>query len=151
PSSDEEASMNRILFKTTIPFIEDDWHVGRFSLVQRHLRSLIGADGSARYQVDARDRVENGAGDDVDLRDAGEGAYDQMWLVGTASTGALTQGDVDAIDRFRRSGGGLLLTRDHQDLGSCLCRIPIVGMAEHFQRVNPETEASRRRVDDTET
>ena len=121
--------MHRILLKTTIPFTEDDWHIGRFSLLQRQLRSLIGAGGRQLYEVDARDRVESGAGDDVDLRAAGEGAYDQVWLFGTDSTGALTQGDVDAIVRFRPSGGGLLLTRDHQDLGSCLSKLPVVGMA----------------------
>jgi hypothetical protein len=143
--------MHRILLKTTIPFTEDDWHIGRFSLLHRHLRSLTGADGSTLYEVDARDRVENGAADDVDLRAAGDGAYDQVWLVGTDSAGALTQGDVDALARFRRSPGGLFLTRDHQDLGSCLCRIPVVGLAQHFQSVNPEPDAAKRCVDDRET
>src|SRR6476661_4540456 len=92
--------MHRVLLKTTIPFTEDDWHIGRFALLQGHLRSLTGADGSPLYEVDARDRVENGAGDDDDLRAAGAGAYDQVWLIGTDSTGALTQGDVDALTRF---------------------------------------------------
>ena len=45
----------------------------------------------------------------------------------------------------------MLLTRDHQDLGSCLCEIPLVGMAQHFQRVNPEPDTEKRRIDDTET
>src|SRR5262245_13537622 len=113
--------MHRILLKTTSSFIEDDWHIGRFALLQRHLRSLIGADGSPLYEVDARDRIGNNAGDDADLRAAGEGAYDQVWLIGTDSAGALTRRDIDAVARFRQSGGGLLLTRDHQDQGSCLC------------------------------
>jgi hypothetical protein len=142
--------MHRILLETTIPFTEDDWHIGRFSLLQRHLRSL-GADGRALYEVEARDRVENAAGDDVQLQAAGEGAYDQVWLIGTDATGALTPGDVDALARFRRSGGAMLLTRDHQDLGSCVCRIPVVGLAEHFQRVNPEPDRAKRCVDDRET
>jgi hypothetical protein len=143
--------MHRILLKTTIPFTEDDWHIGRFSLLQQHLRSLMGADGRALYQVDGRDRVENGARADTDLQAAGDGAYDQVWLIGTDSTGALTRRDIDALAQFRRSEGGLLLTRDHQDLGSCLCTIPVVGMAEHFQRTNPEADSARRCVDDTES
>jgi hypothetical protein len=143
--------MHRVLLKTTIPFTEDDWHIGRFSLLQQHLRSLTGPDGSPRYEVDARDRVENGAGGDRDLQAAGEGRYDQVWLIGTDSTGALTRRDVDALGEFRRSGGSLLLTRDHQDLGSCLCTIPVVGLAQHFQRTNPESDGARRCVDDTES
>ena len=143
--------MHRILLKTTIPFTEDDWHIGRFSQLQRHLRSLVDADGKALYEVDARDRVENGAGDDVDLLAAGENAYDQLWLFGADAVGALTREDVDAVARFRRSGAGLLLTRDHQDLGSCLFNIPIVGIAQHFQRVNPEPDAARCCIDDRET
>src|SRR4029077_21122027 len=132
--------MHRVLLKTTIPFTEDDWHIGRFSLLQQHLRSLTGPDGSPLYEVDARDRVENGAGGDRDLQAAGEGRYDQVWLIATDSTGGLTRRDVDALGRFRRWGGSLLLTRDHQDLGSCLCTIPVVGLAQHFQRTNPESD-----------
>ena len=30
----------RILLQTTIPNHEDDWHIGRFSLLAEHLRSL---------------------------------------------------------------------------------------------------------------
>jgi len=143
--------MHRILLKTTIPFTEDDWHIGRFSLLRQHLQSLTGADGSPLYEVDARDRVEDAAGDDRNLQAAGERAYDQVWLIGTDSTGALTRRDVDALTRFRRSGGALLLTRDHQDLGSCLCTIPVVGQAQHFHRANPESDRARCCVDDTES
>jgi hypothetical protein len=109
------------------------------------------ADGNQLYEVDARDRVVNDANCDVDLLAAGEGIYDQVWLIGADSTGALTQEDIDAIDRFRRSGGGLLLTRDHQDLGSCLCTIPVIGATQHFQRANPEPDCSRHCVDDAES
>src|SRR5262245_29594443 len=143
--------MHRILLKTTIPFTTDAWHIGRFSLLERHLRSLIEPDGSALYEVDARDRVEDAAGGDVDLQAASEGAYDQVWLFGTDATGALTEADIDALARFRRSRGGVLMTRDHQDLGSCLSRLPVVGMAQHFQRVNPEPDTARHCVDDRET
>lgn len=36
---------NRILVKTTIGQVADDWHVGRFSLLTDHLRSLKDASG----------------------------------------------------------------------------------------------------------
>jgi len=93
--------MQRILLKTTMPFIENDWHVGRFSQLQDHLRSLA-TNGARLYEVHARDRVEDDAGADVDLRAAGEGQYDQVWLIGTDSTGTLTPQDLDAVARFRR-------------------------------------------------
>jgi len=143
--------MQRILLKTTMPFIEDDWHVGRFSQLQDHLRSLATANGAPLYEVHARDRVEDDAGADVDLQAAGEREYDQVWLIGTDSTGTLTPQDVAAVARFRRSGGGLLLTRDHENLGSRLCTIPVVGLAQHYQRANPESDPARRRVDDTKS
>jgi hypothetical protein len=60
--------MHRILLKTTIPFREDDWHTGRFSLLQEHLRSLTGAHGSPLYDVEARDRIEDAAGGDRNLQ-----------------------------------------------------------------------------------
>src|SRR5262249_57209832 len=99
--------MHRILLKTTSSFIEDDWHIGRFALLQRHLRSLIGAGGSPLYEVAARDRIENGKGDDVDLRAAGEGAYNQVWLIGNDPAGALTRRHIHAVAPLRQSRGGL--------------------------------------------
>jgi len=29
-----------ILLQTTIPFVEDDWHIGRFSMLHDHLASI---------------------------------------------------------------------------------------------------------------
>lgn len=55
--------MTRILLKTTIPFAADDWHVGRFALLQAHLRSLGAGD-----EVTARDRVAGGPGGGADAR-----------------------------------------------------------------------------------
>ena len=40
--------MQRILLKTTIPFTEDDWHVGRFSLLQQRLFTRSDTSISAR-------------------------------------------------------------------------------------------------------
>src|ERR671921_726105 len=41
----------RILLQTTIPAVEDDWHVGRFSLLRAHLESLRDEGGRALCEV----------------------------------------------------------------------------------------------------
>lgn len=135
--------MARILLKTTIPTMADDWHIGRFSL----LAANLAGNGHA---VTARDREEDGEGD-IDLRAAAGGAYDQIWLFGVDVTGALTPADVAALDTFRARGGGLMLSRDHQNLGACLAKIGGIGTAQNFQDANPESDATRHCIDDTET
>ena len=57
----------RILVKTTNGPVVDDWHVGRFSLLTNHLRSLKDSSGGVLCEVVARDRIENQNGDDVDF------------------------------------------------------------------------------------
>jgi hypothetical protein len=141
----------RILLKTTIGAIENDWNVGRFSLLAQHLRSLRDPSGSALYDVVARNRSENVAGDDVDLAELAGGAYDQLWLIGTDVTGALTTGDVEYITRFRKQGGGTLLSRDHEDLGACITRLGSLGATQYFHSANPDPDESHRCRDDSET
>ena len=141
----------RILVKTTIGPVPDDWHVGRFSLLTEHLRSLKDSSGGVLYDVVARDRNENPKGDDTDLLQLANGAYDQLWLIGTDVTGALTSADVENLAQFRRRGGGILLTRDHQDLGACLTRLGALGTTQYFQTANPDPEESHRCCDDLET
>ena len=67
----------RILVKTTIGPVPDDWHVGRFSLLTEHLRSLKDSSGGVLYDVAARDRSVNQGGDDTDLVQLARGACDQ--------------------------------------------------------------------------
>ena len=141
----------RILLKTTIGSLENDWNVGRFSLLAQHLGSLRDLSGSPLYEVVARNRAENAAGDDVDLVELASGAYDQLWLIGTDVTGALTAGDVEHITRFRRQGGGTLLSRDHDDLGACLTRLGALGTTQYFHTANPDPDESHRCRDDCET
>ena len=140
-----------ILLKTTIGAVADDWNVGRFSLLAAHLRTLRDARGELRYEVFARDRVENATGDDRDLALAATGAYAQVWLIAADPVGALTETDIENIKGFRRAGGGILLTRDHQDLGACLARLGALGATQYFQSVNPDPDTSRRCLDDRET
>lgn len=139
----------RILLKTTIPTTEDDWHIGRFSLLAAHLENCTDASGS-RHDVAARDRIE-ADGDDVDLIAAARGEFDQIWLFGVDVTNALSDNDVENLRTFRAGGGGLFLTRDHQDLGACLSRIAEIGPSQYFQTANPEPDAARHCIDDVDT
>ena len=132
-----------ILLKTTIPPTPDDWHIGRFGLLAVHLDSL-------GHTVTARD-LDQRDGADTDLAAAADGAHDQLWLFGVDGTGALGPADIDAIDRFRARGGGVLLSRDHQDLGACLGLIPGIGLTQHFQSRNPESDPERQAADDIGT
>lgn len=140
----------RILLKTTIGPEPDDWHVGRFSLLAGHLASLK-ENGQPIYAVTARDRAVNESGDDLDLVRLAAGDFDQLWLIAADATGALTPGDVENIAAFRGRGGGIMLTRDHQDLGSCLAGLGPLGATQYFQSVNPDPDPSRRCCDDVET
>jgi len=140
-----------ILLKTTIGAVADDWNVGRFSLLAAHLRTLRDARGELRYEVFARDRVENATGDDRDLALAATGAYAQVWLIAADPVGALTETDIENIKGFRRAGGGILLTRDHQDLGACVTKLGALGATQYFQSVNPDPEPARRCRDDRGT
>src|ERR1700731_5350694 len=98
----------RILVKTTIGPVADDWHVGRFSLLTDHLRSLKDSAGGALYDVVARDRSENQNGDDTDLVQLASGAYGQLWLNGADETGGMTSADGNNVAQFRLRGGGIL-------------------------------------------
>ncbi len=139
-----------ILLQTTIPSVEDDWHIGRFSLLRRYLESLTGDDGAPLFSVTARDRIAPGEPDPV-LAALDDSDYGQLWLFAVDPGDGLTQEDCAGISRFRRRGGGLLVTRDHMDLGSSVCSLAGVGAAHHFHSKNPEPDPARRRIDDPYT
>ncbi|MDF5721650.1 MAG: hypothetical protein PUP91_14450 [Rhizonema sp. PD37] len=63
----------------------------------------------------------------------------------------MTEIEVGAIARFRQRGGGMLVARDHQDLGSCLCDLDDIGSANHFHSKNEDPDESRRCIDDPYT
>jgi hypothetical protein len=138
----------RLLVKTTIGPVEDDWHVGRFSRLTGHLAALRGEDGAPLYAVTARDRAEDAVGDDIDLAAFAAGDFDQLWLFAVDVTGALTQTDAAHIEAAQAAGRGVLLTRDHQDLGACLTKLGDVGQAQHFRTENPDPDPARRCRDD---
>jgi hypothetical protein len=136
--------MASILLKTTIPFAADDWHIGRFAMLRDHLTGL-------RHAVTARNRMVDADGDDIDLAGLAASPIDQLWLFAVECHAGLTAADAEGIARFRARGGGVLATRDHQDLGACLLRLGELGAAHHFQTLNPEADADRQCRDDVAT
>ena len=140
----------RILLQTTIPPIEDDWHIGRFSLLRDYLSGLTDDDGQPLCAVTARDRTAPGAPDPI-LSTIDQSNFDQLWLFAVDVGDGLTSEDCEAIGRFRESGRGLLVTRDHMDLGSSVCTLGGVGNAHFFHSTRPEPDPSRHVADDRET
>lgn len=139
----------QILVKTTILYTEDDWHIGRFTLMRRQLESMRDASGHPCFKLVARDRIASPDGDDVDLARLDD--FDELWLIAADVTGALTSSDITHINEFRTPGGGVFLTRDHQDLGACLTRLGPIGTTQHFHTVNPEDLLERQCCDDQDT
>jgi hypothetical protein len=134
----------RILLQTTIPFAEDDWHVGRFSLLAQEL-----ADSAPNVDVVARDRAS--ASDDPVLSTIDRSDFDEAWILAVDTGRGLTTAEREALVRFRNRGGGLVTARDHQDLGSCLASLPGVGSANHFHSVNLDPVETNRSRDDPYT
>jgi hypothetical protein len=141
----------RILLQTTIPVIEDDWHIGRFSLLREHLSGLKNREGGALCEVTARDRETNADGDDHVLSRLDSTGFDELWLFAVDQGDGLTTADCEGITRFRQRGGGILATRDHQDLGSSLCTLGGVGRAHFFHSQHPDPDETRHTRDDQNT
>jgi hypothetical protein len=139
-----------ILLQTTIRTIEDDWHVGRFSLLRRFLTALSADDGRPLFSVSARDRVPPGQPDPV-LSTLDNSDYKELWLFAVDTGDGLTDQDCAGISRFRQRGGGLLVARDHMDLGSSVWALGGVGAAHYFHSKNPEPDPTRHRIDDPYT
>lgn len=140
----------RILLQTTIPPIADDWNIARFSMLRDHLAGLTDDSGAPLYEITARDRTPPGAPDPV-LSTLDQSDYDELWLFAVDTGDGLHEEDCAAIGRFRRMGRGLLVTRDHMDLGSSVCTLGGVGNAHFFHSKNAEPDPARRTVDDRET
>jgi hypothetical protein len=146
--------MNRpihILLQTTIPATEDDWHIGRFSLLAEHLGSLKDGEGGTLCDVTSRNRETNEDGDDEVLSRLDATDFDELWLFAVDTGDGLTTADCQGITRFRQRGGGILSTRDHQDLGSSLCTLGGVGRAHFFHSKHPDPDETRHTRDDQET
>jgi hypothetical protein len=141
----------RILLQTTIPKTEDDWHIGRFSLLRDYMASLKDPEGAACIQVVTRDREEDADGHDPVLSSLDRSGFDELWLFAVDAGDGLSKEDCAGITRFRQRGGGILATRDHQDLGSSICTIGGVGRAHFFHTQNLDPDEARHAPDDTYT
>jgi len=141
----------KILLQTTIPYTEDDWHIGRFSMLAEHLRSLKDENGNVLYEVAARNREANRDGIDPLLSTFNELDFDQIWLFGLEVEGGLSAEECESITKFRQRGGGILATRDHSDMGCSMCTIGGVGAAHYFHSKHQDPDESRRCRDDNVT
>lgn len=140
----------RILLQTTIPSIADDWNIGRFSMLRDYLAGLVDEQGAALCDVTARDRAAPGAPDPI-LSTIDTSDYDEVWLFAVDTGDGLDTEDCAALGRFRERGRGLLVTRDHMDLGSSVCTLGGVGEAHFFHSRNRDPDETRHVIDDRET
>jgi len=125
----------KVLLQTTIVPQDNDWTAIRFSRLREYLSSLKAADGSAQFEVTARDRGPVDAPDPV-LSRLDRSDYDELWLFAVDEGDGLHEGDTAGILRFRERGGGLLIARDHMDLGCSVCPLGPVGAANLFHTRN---------------
>ena len=137
-----------ILLQTTIPQTEDDWSIARFSLLRDQLASIRDESGRAVYKVTARDREVDADGNDVLLSVLDTTDVDELWLFAVDTGDGLSGADCEGITRFHQRGGGILTTRDHQDLGSSLCTLGGVGRAHFFHSQHQDPDQSRNVRDD---
>ena len=139
----------KVLLQTTIPTTADDWGIARFSLLGQFLREQQRC-GAPLFDVTMRDRENLGSPDPV-LSTLDQSDFDEMWLFAVDVGNGLTAADCAAISGFRRRGRGLLVTRDHMDLGSSICDLGGLGEAHHFHSRNLDPDATRRALDDSIT
>lgn len=92
----------RILLQTTIQPQEDDWNIGRFSLLRDHLASLKDQDGQYLYAVTARNRVTPAGQDDPVLSKLDRADFDELWLFAVDVGDGLNDREAAAIEK---SGG----------------------------------------------
>lgn len=140
----------KVLIQTTIPTAEDDWSVARFSRLGGLLREQRDDSGNPVYDVTMRDRDPPGRPDSV-LSTIDQSDFDELWLFAVDTGDGLTEEDCAAIGRFRKSGRGLLVTRDHMDLGSSVCTLGGVGEAHYFHSSHQDPDVERRKRDDPNT
>ena len=138
----------KILLQSTIVPTDDDWHIGRFNLLRNYLASLRAADGSPLTVVEARNRAAPPGTPDPVLSKLDSSDFDELWLFAVDVGDGLTEEDCAGISRFRRRGGGLMVTRDHHDLGSSVCSLGGVGPAHYFHSKNTDPDPSHRYNDD---
>ncbi len=120
-------------------------------MLRDHLASITDEAGEPLYKVTARDREVGPDGNDTVLSVLDKTDFDELWLFAVDPGDGLTVADCQGVTRFRQRGGGILTTRDHQDLGSSLCTLGGVGRAHFFHTKHPDPDESRHVRDDQDT
>jgi hypothetical protein len=142
----------RLLLQTTIPAIEDDWSIARFSLLQDYLTSLKDEAGDALCTITARDRTVDREGNDPVLSTLSRADFDELWLFALDTVvGGLSTQDCAGITAFYQQGGGVFTTRDHQDMGVSILGLDMLGHFHYFHTQNPDPDDSRCCRDDIYT
>jgi hypothetical protein len=136
----------RVLLQTTIPPTADDWSIERFSLLADLLRREKDESGRPLFAVTMRDRDPLGQDDSL-LSRLDRSDYDELWLFAVDIGNGLSEADRRGIEAFRARGGGVLVARDHMDLGSSVCDLAGIGAAQHFHTRNVDPHAPAVRDD----
>jgi hypothetical protein len=138
----------RILLQTTLlAGTSDDWTIDTFSLLQTYLKTQL----DAPAHITARDRQPNAQGDDPVLSQLDHQAFDQLWLFALDTGDGLSEADAAGINRFYAQGGGLLTTRDHQDMGKSLMALDNIAPFHYFHTAQPDPDPDRCCNDDCHT
>lgn len=127
-------TINVLLQTTIVPTVED-WDIARFGLLADFLRQQRDDRGNPMFTVTARDREPPDADDPV-LSNLHRSDFDQMWLFAVDMGAGLRPKELEAICEFRRNGRGLLLSRDHMDVGISVCTLDGIGAAHQFHTKN---------------
>ena len=141
----------RVLLQTTIPTTQDDWSIWRFSMLNSYLSSLKDEAGNLLFEVTARDKESDAEGNDPVLSSLDKSNFDQLWLFALDVGDGLTDKDTAGINAFRRRGGGILTTRDHQDMGCSMCDLVDIGDTHYFHTQNIDPDETRCCADDPYT
>ena len=120
-------------------------------MLRDELASIKDESGQTLYEVTTRDRESDAAGNDPVLSTLDKTDFQELWLFAIDQGEGLTMTDCQGITRFRQRGGGIMATRDHQDLGASLCTLGGIGRAHFFHSNNPEPDPSRHVPDDPYT
>jgi hypothetical protein len=142
--------VTKILLQTTIPTTENDWSIARFGQLAAYLRRLSDSSDNRAFEVTMRDRNAPGAPDPI-LSTLDRQPFDELWLFAVDEGSGLTLEDCQGISRFWLDGGGLLVARDHMDLGSSVCGLGAIGRAHHFHTKNLDPDERMHRIDDPYT
>lgn len=129
--------MARILVQTTLTEGDGEWHIGRFSA----LVSILRSEG---HDVVARNREQREDGSDPVLSSLDTSDFDELWLFAADRGNGLAPEDVRGILRFRERGGGMLTSRDRENVGLSLLNLGSVGLVNHFRSYNRQLRRRRR-------